>query len=98
MKYAGSALLLSLAGGILCASAPLAPAQTSPSATSQDALKAFQPAPSRPDPISNTVAYTNSMEVLNNQAKLGNGDMVSYRVVEERKDPIPLVVTDSGEM
>jgi len=38
------------------------------------------------------------MEVLNNTAKLGPGDRVSFRVVEERREPMSLVVTDSGEM
>lgn len=38
------------------------------------------------------------MEVLNDSAKLGVGDRVSFRVVEERRDPINLIVTDSGEM
>ena len=47
---------------------------------------------------SNTVALTNSMDVLNDKTKLGNGDRLSYRVVEERKEPIPLFVTDSGEI
>ncbi len=45
-----------------------------------------------------TVAYTTSMEVLNDTTKLGRGDRVSFRVVEDRRDPIGLVVTDSGEM
>jgi polysaccharide export outer membrane protein len=38
------------------------------------------------------------MEVLNDSVKLGIGDHVSFRVVEERRDPIALIVTDSGEM
>ena len=45
-----------------------------------------------------TVAMTTSMEVLNDSAKLGVGDKVSYRVVEEKHEPITLTVTDSGEM
>src|SRR5207302_5293262 len=45
-----------------------------------------------------TVAQTNSMQVLNDKSKLGNGDRVSYRIVEERKEPILLTVSDSGEM
>lgn len=45
-----------------------------------------------------TVAFTTSMEVLNDSAKLGVGDRVSFRVVEEKRDPISLIVTDSGEM
>ncbi len=48
--------------------------------------------------MASTVAQTNSMEVLNDKAKLGNGDRLSYRVVEERREPIALTVTDSGEM
>ena len=47
---------------------------------------------------SSTVALTNSMHALNDKTKLGNGDRLSYRVVEERKEPIPLFVTDSGEI
>lgn len=45
-----------------------------------------------------TVAYTNSMEVLNDRRTLGVGDRVSFRVVEDRKDPVALVITDSGEL
>ncbi len=58
-------------------------------------------APEKP-PVSasaaSTVALTNSMDVLNDKTKLGNGDRLSYRVVEERREPIPLIVTDSGEI
>ena len=45
-----------------------------------------------------TVALTTSMEVLNDSTKLGIGDHVSFRIVEDRHDPIRLFVTDSGEM
>jgi protein involved in polysaccharide export with SLBB domain len=38
------------------------------------------------------------MEVLNDVRKLGPGDRLSFRVVEDRKQPVQLVVTDSGEM
>lgn len=54
------------------------------------------PTPPRASP--NPIALTNSMEVLNDKAPLGIGDRLSYRVVEERKEPINLVVTDSGEI
>lgn len=47
---------------------------------------------------SSTVAYTNSMEVLDDRRTLGVGDRLSFRVVEDRKPPVELVVTDSGEM
>jgi polysaccharide export outer membrane protein len=45
-----------------------------------------------------TVALTSSMEVLNDSTKLSTGDRVSFRIVEERRDPIVLTVSDSGEM
>jgi protein involved in polysaccharide export with SLBB domain len=45
-----------------------------------------------------TVAFTTSMDVLNDTTKLGAGDRISFRVVEDRREPITLVVTDSGEM
>lgn len=45
-----------------------------------------------------TVALTNSMDVLNDVIKLGIGDRISFRIVEDRREPIPLVVTESGEM
>ena len=38
------------------------------------------------------------MEVLNDTTKLGPGDRVSFRVLEDRHEPIALIVTDSGEM
>jgi len=45
-----------------------------------------------------TVALTNSMDVLNDVIKLGIGDRISFRIVEDRRDPISLMVTESGEM
>ena len=45
-----------------------------------------------------TVATTTSMAVLDDSRKLGVGDTVSFRVVEDRDPPVPLIVTDSGEM
>ena len=44
------------------------------------------------------VAGTTSMEVLDNSRRLGAGDRLSYRVVQERRAPLPLTVTDSGEV
>ena len=46
----------------------------------------------------NTAAFTTSMEVLNDSTKLGPGDRVSLRIIEDRHEPYILVVTDSGEM
>jgi polysaccharide biosynthesis/export protein len=45
-----------------------------------------------------TVALTTSMEVLDDKRQLGIGDRVSLRIVEDRKPPVELVVTDSGDM
>ena len=46
----------------------------------------------------NSAAFTTSMEVLNDSTKLGAGDRVSLRIIEDRHEPYTLVVTDSGEM
>jgi polysaccharide biosynthesis/export protein len=43
-------------------------------------------------------ADTNQIAVPNNQQKLGPGDKVSYRVIEDQDDPKPLTVTDSGHL
>jgi protein involved in polysaccharide export with SLBB domain len=44
------------------------------------------------------VAGTTSMEVLDDTRKLNAGDRLSYRIVQERRPPLPLVITDSGEV
>ena len=44
------------------------------------------------------VATTTSMEVLDSTRRLGAGDRLSYRIVEERRDPVGLTVADSGEV
>ena len=44
-----------------------------------------------------TVTLTTSMEVLDDQRKVGAGDRMSLRIVEDRKPPVELVVTDSIE-
>lgn len=44
------------------------------------------------------VAATTSMDVLDSTRRLGAGDRLSYRVVEERHDPVGLMVADSGEV
>jgi len=47
---------------------------------------------------SSAVASTNSMDVLDDKRPLQIGDRLSMRVVEDRKPPIGLVVTDSGDV
>jgi polysaccharide biosynthesis/export protein len=44
------------------------------------------------------VAGTTSMEVLDDKRPLRIGDHLSMRVVEDRKPPVGLIVTDSGEV
>jgi protein involved in polysaccharide export with SLBB domain len=52
-----------------------------------------------PLPASNSYAASvNTMEALNDERKLAVGDLLSYRVVEEQKDPVSLTVRDSGEV
>jgi polysaccharide biosynthesis/export protein len=44
------------------------------------------------------VGATTSMDVLDSTRRLGAGDRLSYRVVEERRLPVALTVADSGEV
>ena len=44
------------------------------------------------------IENTTSMEVLDDKRPLRVGDRLSMRVVEDRKPPTPLFVTDSGEV
>ena len=43
-------------------------------------------------------ASINTMDALNDERKLAVGDTLSYRVVEEEKEPVPLTVKASGEI
>ncbi|HUB66725.1 MAG TPA: polysaccharide biosynthesis/export family protein [Candidatus Methylacidiphilales bacterium] len=79
---------------LYCAALLLAPASTR--AQTNSASAADTPPPEAASP--STAALINSMDALNDTTKLSNGDHVSYRVVEEKKDPISLTVTDSGEL
>lgn len=60
------------------------------------------PPSARDEPIqrdsSSTVAYTTSMDVLDDKRPLRVGDRLSVRVVEDRESPVSLLVTDSGEV
>ena len=58
-----------------------------------------QPGRNRRDyTAASAVAYTNSMEVLDDVRPLKKGDQLSMRIVEDKKPPISLVVSDSGEV
>lgn len=70
----------------------------SPLASAEETVRPAERAPTSMG-AANTVAYTNSMGVLDDRRKLGVGDQVRFRVVEDRRsEATPLVVTDSGEM
>src|SRR5512140_722275 len=45
-----------------------------------------------------TIETLHSMELLDNQQKLGPGDRVTFRVVEDQDDPRSLTITDSGDL
>lgn len=51
-----------------------------------------------PSSAAGIVAGTTSMDVLDNSRRLGSGDRLSYRVVQEKRAPLSLVVTDGGEV
>lgn len=59
-------------------------------------------APSAGNPASGNLNATNAaslyLEDLDDKVKLGLGDRVSFRIVEDRDDPKSLVVADSGEL
>jgi protein involved in polysaccharide export with SLBB domain len=44
------------------------------------------------------VGTTTSMDVLDSSRRLGPGDRLSYRVVEERRQPVGMMVADGGEV
>jgi protein involved in polysaccharide export with SLBB domain len=47
--------------------------------------------------VTNLAAAAN-METLDDKRKLGLGDRVSFRIVEDREEPRSLIVTDSGDV
>lgn len=47
---------------------------------------------------SSATAFTSSMDVLDDTRPLTIGDKVSLRVIEERKPPVEIFVTDSGDI
>jgi protein involved in polysaccharide export with SLBB domain len=76
----------------LCATVQFAPSAAR--AQTNDATPPQSPEMDGPS----SASLINTMDALNDTTKLGKGDHVSYRVIEEEKDPIMLTVTDSGEL
>lgn len=62
------------------------------------ALPAQSSQQAQPDSTRPTGITAESMELLDNTRKLGVGDRLSFRVVQEREDAKPLEVTDMGEV
>lgn len=87
-----------LASLFLLGAAHSLPAQTPPPRPVIRQGYAIPPANSAYSGAASTVATTTSMAVLDNTRKLGIGDQVSFRVVEDRDPPVQLLITDSGEM
>jgi protein involved in polysaccharide export with SLBB domain len=51
-----------------------------------------------PVPLPEVSAPPSSMELLDNKRKLGIGDRISFRIVEDKEAPKALFITDSGEV
>jgi polysaccharide export outer membrane protein len=94
LKVASVAAILMAATGIF------ARAQTNNSSP-------YPVAPPEAVPLDNTIpappsqdfaASINTMDALNNERKLAVGDTLSYRVVEEQKEPVSMTVKASGEI
>ena len=49
-------------------------------------------------PTTPSASLYTSMDALDNTQRLSAGDRVSYRVIEDKEDPKPLIVTDAGEL
>src|SRR5437879_3109463 len=69
--------------------------QLASKATTNGAPSAANPPSANPNA---TNAASLSLEALDDKVKLGLGDRVSFRIVEDRDDPKSLVVADSGEL
>jgi polysaccharide export outer membrane protein len=88
---------------VLTAKLPAQDAMSTPAEDPAPSTETSPPAASTPTATSpptatSTAGSLESMIALNDQAKLGNGDRVSYRVIEEGKEPVLLTVSDSGEL
>ena len=85
-------LFFLIAGILVCAAGLRAQEPHSAAGTTSEAT------PTADVPTAPIAASMDSMTALNDQSKLGNGDTVSYRVIEDQKDPVVLTVSDSGEL
>ena len=49
-------------------------------------------------PATNSRPATASMDALDDKQKLSNGDRLSFRIVEDKEEPKPLTISDTGEL
>ena len=61
-------------------------------------LRSEEPKDKPSEPKALSASFVNSMELLNDDHKLGPGDQLSFRVIEDEDPSKSLTVTDSGEM
>ncbi len=70
--------------------APPAPADSAPPARTT--------APAPPATVPMTAATLTSMNALDDKVAIEDGDTISFRVIEDRDEPVTRVVTDTGEV
>jgi polysaccharide biosynthesis/export protein len=72
-----------------------------PPGTTQPAMNPLAETAAKPSgTVSNASAadVTGGMKALDNKYKLGIGDRLSFRILEDEDEPKPLTVTDSGDL
>jgi len=90
-----------IAVSLCCQAFNLADAATTNPFAPVDISKLVSPEPSSAETKTNPVALLDtvkSMDALDDHQKLGPGDKIIYRVVEDQDDPRSLTITDSGEL
>lgn len=81
---------------------PLLPDPTPPPAPAAGTVSPSAPGASTANPPTRAgtaaVSATVSMDVLDDSRTLNRGDIVNFRIVEDRDPPVSLQITDSGDM
>jgi protein involved in polysaccharide export with SLBB domain len=103
----GFSALLALAAHAQMSTFPTPPPLPSPSASAPEpaapsssptGLSSTPPARSSSGAPALTAGTLTSMEALDNKTALQDGDTISFRVIEDRDDPVQRIVTDTGEV
>jgi len=74
------------------------PASLAPPAGSGSSSAGKSPGTPPPAAPALSAATLNSMEALDDKTPLQDGDTISFRVIEDRDDPVQRIVTDTGEV